>query len=96
MGQVAGTPHYDLEVVAEMSGRVGEFRGICQDVLLVGCSRIAGYLGAALEAPERVLPYRARVEFPTLDQEARATLPSTSVGTQGRSCDSCARSSETR
>lgn len=67
MRTMAGTLHYDFSVVAEMSGRLDEFRGVKADVLLLGGSESPAYLKAALDSLERILPRAKRTEFSGLD-----------------------------
>ena len=67
MRAVAGTLHYDLAIVAEMSGKLDEFRGVKADVLLLGGSESPAYLRASLDSLERILPRARRIEFLGLD-----------------------------
>ena len=67
MSQLAATIHYDSELVAEMSGRLGDFRNVTANVLLLGGSKSPAYLKSALDSLEGILPHVRRVEFPGLD-----------------------------
>ena len=67
MRVLAGTLHYDLTVVAEMSGRLEEYSNIRSDVLLLGGSESPAYLKAGLASLEKILPRAKRIEFPGLD-----------------------------
>jgi pimeloyl-ACP methyl ester carboxylesterase len=64
---LAPTLHYDFQLVVEKSGKLESFRGMRADVLLLGGSKSPGYLKAALDAMEKVLPQAKRIEFPGLD-----------------------------
>ena len=57
------TMHFDGQLVAEMAGRLEQFKAVRTETLLLGGSRSAVYLGAALEALSTVLPNCTRVEF---------------------------------
>ncbi|MDA4112747.1 MAG: hypothetical protein OK474_01750 [Thaumarchaeota archaeon] len=67
MSQLAATLHYDFELVAEMSGRLEDFRKVTASVLLLGGSKSPPYLKDALDSLEKILPHVRRAEFPGLD-----------------------------
>jgi hypothetical protein len=60
------TAHFDARLVAEMAGRLEGFRAVRAETLLLGGSRSAIYLIAALDALSTVLSNRKRIEFPGL------------------------------
>ena len=60
------TVHFDTRLVAEMAGRLESFRTLRTETLLLGGSKSAVYLVAALDALGKVLPRCRRVEFPGL------------------------------
>jgi pimeloyl-ACP methyl ester carboxylesterase len=60
------TVHFDTRLVAEMAGRLESFRAVRAETLLLGGSKSAVYLVAALDALGTVLPKCRRVEFPGL------------------------------
>jgi hypothetical protein len=60
------TLHFDARLVAEMAGRLESFRTLRAEALLLGGSKSAVYLIAALDALSRVLPNCKRIEFPGL------------------------------
>jgi pimeloyl-ACP methyl ester carboxylesterase len=60
------TVHFDTRLVAEMAGRLESFRAVRADTLLLGGSRSAIYLIAALDALSTVLSNCKRIEFPWL------------------------------
>jgi len=60
------TVHFDTRLVAEMAGRLESFRAVRVETLLLGGSKSAVYLVAALDALGKVLPRCRRVEFPGL------------------------------
>lgn len=70
MRALAPTMHYDFQLVAEMTGRLGTFRAIQAEVLLLGGSRSPTYLKAALADLEKILPEVRRIELPGLDHAA--------------------------
>jgi pimeloyl-ACP methyl ester carboxylesterase len=70
MRMLAPTLHYDFQLVIEMDGALESFRALDTDVLLLGGGKSPGYLKAALDALEKVLPHVRRVEFPGLGHEA--------------------------
>jgi uncharacterized protein (DUF2336 family) len=55
--------HFDARLVAEMAGRLDSFRAVRAETLLLGGSKSAVYLGAALDALSTVLPNWERIEF---------------------------------
>ena len=57
------TVHFDTRLVAEMAGRLESFRAVRAETLLLGGSKSAVYLPAALDALATVLPNCKRVEF---------------------------------
>jgi pimeloyl-ACP methyl ester carboxylesterase len=60
------TAHFDARLVAEMAGRLEYFRAVRAETLLLGGSRSAIYLIAALDALSTVLSNCKRIEFPGL------------------------------
>ncbi len=67
LSTIAPTLHYDFSLVAEMSGKLEEFRNVSANVLLLGGSKSPGYLKIALDSLEKILPHVRRIEFPGLD-----------------------------
>ena len=68
MRVLAPTLHYDGLLLAEMSGKLENFRSVRAEALLLGGSKGLPYLKATLNALEKVLPHVAkRVEFPGLE-----------------------------
>lgn len=61
---------YDLTIVKSMEGSLQGLAGITQSVLLLGGSRSASYLAAALRRLEQLLPKATRIEFEGLDHAA--------------------------
>jgi pimeloyl-ACP methyl ester carboxylesterase len=57
------TVHYDIGLIAETAGRLGAYRGLKTDTLLLGGTRSVSYLPPALDALERTLPHCRRVEL---------------------------------
>jgi pimeloyl-ACP methyl ester carboxylesterase len=70
MKALAPSLHYDLQLVADMSGKHRGFEAIRAEVLLLGGSKSPAYLKAALDSLDKVLPQARRVEFPGLDHAA--------------------------
>jgi pimeloyl-ACP methyl ester carboxylesterase len=70
MRELAGTIHYDFQLVVEMSGTLERFRGVRSDVLLLNGSKSPAYLKGALDALEQVIPGAKRVVLPGLDHAA--------------------------
>ena len=66
MRELAAALQYDFQVVVEMSGKLGSFRTLQAEVLLLGGSKSPTYLKVALGALEQVLPHATRIEFPGL------------------------------
>lgn len=60
------TVEFDIRLATEMAGRLESFRAVRTETLLLGGSKSALYLGAALDALGTVLPNCRRVEFPGL------------------------------
>jgi len=60
------TVRFDIGLVTEMAGRIESFRAVRAETLLLGGSKSAVYLGAALDALGTVLPNCERIEFPGL------------------------------
>ena len=58
------TMHYDPQLVRELEGRIGDFRAMRADVLLLGGAKSRRFLRAALDALALVIPRAERVEFP--------------------------------
>src|SRR5690606_15603748 len=52
------------------NGRLGDFRTLRTEVLLLGGAKSPAYQKAALSALERVLPHATRVELPGVGHEA--------------------------
>ena len=69
MRVLAGVVPRDLAVAAETAGDAGRFAPVAARVLLLGGSRSPGYLRAALDALEQVLPHARRVEIPGVGHE---------------------------
>ena len=57
------TMHFDSQLVMALEGKLETFRSMRAEVLLLGGSRSRGYLKAALQALNGVLPKAKRVEF---------------------------------
>jgi pimeloyl-ACP methyl ester carboxylesterase len=57
------TVHFDAQLAAEMAGKLGTFRDLQTETLLLGGSRSKAYLTAALSALGEVLPNSRRIEF---------------------------------
>jgi pimeloyl-ACP methyl ester carboxylesterase len=70
MKALAPLLHYDLQLVADMSGKHRDFGAIRAEVLLLGGSKSPAYLKSALDSLEKVLPQAQRVEFSGLDHAA--------------------------
>lgn len=66
MRELAPALQYDFQIVAEMSGKLENFRALSAEVLLLGGSKSPAYLKVALDALEQVLPQVKRVELPGL------------------------------
>src|SRR5262249_9356797 len=64
------TMHYDAQIVKEMEGQMGRYRDMHADVLLLGGSKSAGFLKAALDNLCDTLPYFRRVELPGVGHTA--------------------------
>ncbi len=77
MRMFAPTLDYDLQLIAEMTGRLDSFRGVRSEVLLLGGSRSPAYLKEALDALEGILPDATRVEFPGLDHGGSSDISAT-------------------
>jgi pimeloyl-ACP methyl ester carboxylesterase len=60
------TVHFDARLVAEMAGRLESFRAIRAETLLLGGTKSATHLGAALDALSTVIPDCKRIKFPGL------------------------------
>jgi pimeloyl-ACP methyl ester carboxylesterase len=60
------TVHFDTRLVAEMAGRLESFRAVRAETLLLGGTRSATYLIAALDALNTILSNCKRIEFPGL------------------------------
>jgi pimeloyl-ACP methyl ester carboxylesterase len=58
------TMHYDARTVLDAAGPPGRFAGLSCDVLLLGGSRSARSLTAALDGLSAVLPSARRVTLP--------------------------------
>ena len=70
MRVLAPTLHDDSQLVAEMSGKQGNFKSIRAEILLLGGSKSPAYLKAGLDDLEVILPQAKRVEFPGLGHAA--------------------------
>ena len=70
MRQLASTLHYDFQLVLEISDQLASFKGVRNEVLLLGGSKSPAYLKAALNELEKDLPHITRIEFPGLDHAA--------------------------
>jgi pimeloyl-ACP methyl ester carboxylesterase len=70
MAELAPTLHYDLAVVTESSGRLGDYHSIRAEVLLMGGSKSRAFLKRALADLARVLPGAKQVELEGLDHAA--------------------------
>jgi len=60
------TMRFDIRLIKEMAGRLESFRAVRTETLLLGGSKSAVYLGAAVDALGAVLPKCQRIEFPGL------------------------------
>jgi pimeloyl-ACP methyl ester carboxylesterase len=68
MRMLAPTLHYDMQLLAEMTGTLESFREVRAAVLLLGGANGLPYLKPSMDALERSLPHvDGRVEFPRLD-----------------------------
>jgi hypothetical protein len=76
MRMLAPTLHYDFSLVSEMAEKVGTFKDINADVLLLGGSASPAWLKLALDALEKILPHQKRIEFPGFNHGASSD-PST-------------------
>jgi pimeloyl-ACP methyl ester carboxylesterase len=70
MRELAPALRYDGQPILEMSGKLESFRDVHAEVLLLGGSKSATYMKAALDALEKNLPHVRRIEFPGLDHAA--------------------------
>jgi len=70
MRMLAPTLGHDFHIVAEMNGKLENFRAISADVLLLGGSRSPNFLKVDLDALEKVLPRANRIEFSGLGHSA--------------------------
>ena len=70
MRSLAPLLHYDLQLVAEANTAEAGFARIDQRVLLLGGSKSPGYLRAALDRLQGMLPNAERVELAGLDHSA--------------------------
>ena len=70
MRMLAPTLGHDFHIVAELNGKLENFRAISADVLLLGGSRSPNFLKVDLDALEKVLPRAKRVEFSDLGHSA--------------------------
>jgi pimeloyl-ACP methyl ester carboxylesterase len=66
------TMHYDAQIVIETEATLESFGAVTAEVLLLGGSRSAGYLKAALRRLSEVLPHAQRHEFRGYDHVAAA------------------------
>jgi hypothetical protein len=82
------TMHYDARTVLDAAGALNRFAGLSCDVLLLGGSRSARNLTAALDGLSAVLPRARRVTRPV-----PATPPPTTAAGRNSSRHSCKRSS---
>lgn len=64
------TMQYDARIVKEASPHLERFRALRSDVLLLGGSESAAFLGAAMDAIEEILPRRSRVVLPGVGHTA--------------------------
>jgi pimeloyl-ACP methyl ester carboxylesterase len=60
------TMHFDAKLIAEMAGRLESFRALRTETLLLGGTKSATYLTAAVDALSTTLPNCRRSEFPGL------------------------------
>jgi len=58
------TMHYDAHLANDLKGALYTFKDMRSEVLLLGGSKTQGYLRAALDALQNVLPHIRRIEFP--------------------------------
>ena len=70
MHELAPTLHYDVQLVAEASGRIEHFKAIHAEVHLLGGSRSPAYLKRALATLETLVPRSTRIELSGLDHAA--------------------------
>lgn len=70
MRVLAEALRHETRILAEMNGRLGDFRALRTEVLLLGGAKSPAYQKAALSALERVLPHATRVELPGVGHEA--------------------------
>jgi pimeloyl-ACP methyl ester carboxylesterase len=61
---------YDFRVVGEMSQRLSAFRSVDKPILLLGGTRVPGYLKHSLAELEKTLPKARRTTFRGLDHSA--------------------------
>jgi len=64
------TMHYDIKLVKETEGKIDIYKTIQAKVLLLGGSKSAGYLKAALNALKKILPDAGFIKFPGLGHTA--------------------------
>jgi pimeloyl-ACP methyl ester carboxylesterase len=64
LADLVPTMRYDARAVAQSTGPLDRFRAVTCDVLLLGGTRSASYLKAALDGLEPVLPHVRRITFP--------------------------------
>src|SRR5258708_38940991 len=70
MRMLAPTLQYDFHLVAQMNGKLGTFKAINTEVLLLGGSKSPAFLKFDLDALENVLPHATRIEFHGLGHAA--------------------------
>ena len=58
------TMHHDPRLVRELEGRIGDYRAMRADVLLLGGAKSRRFLRDALDALAEVIPRAERVQFP--------------------------------
>lgn len=82
MRTLAPTVHYDFQVVVDMSKKQESFKGIRNEVLLLGGSKSPAWLKTALDTVEKLLPHATRVTLPGLDHGGSSDASSTNRGGQ--------------
>ena len=80
MRMLAPTLHYDFQLVDEIAQTLERFRAVRSEVLLLGGSKSPVFLKDALDALEKVLPHRQRVEFTGLDHGGSSDASATNRG----------------
>jgi pimeloyl-ACP methyl ester carboxylesterase len=66
IAELVPTQHFDMRVVRDMAGTVGDYAALGSRVLLLGGTKSPAYLGVALDELSTALPHARRVTFPGL------------------------------